>query len=82
MANIEKAAEAEPQTTGSIGGETLTSKIPLPTDKLRKMIASGKSVPSKASTKRKNSREPQLASAVERGASEKDFVADERLSIE
>jgi hypothetical protein len=50
MTNPETAAEPNHQTSAPIG-ETTAPKMPLPPDMLRKMIASGKSVPSKASTK-------------------------------
>ncbi len=47
MANIEKATETNRQTVG----ETTAPKNPLTCGTLSKMIASGKSVFSKASTK-------------------------------
>ena len=50
MLNTEKATEPNQQTPAPIG-EITASKMPLSPDILRKMIASGKSVPSKASTK-------------------------------
>ena len=50
MANPEKATEPNHQTPPP-SHETTDPKMPLPPDMLRKMIASGKSVPSKASTK-------------------------------
>jgi hypothetical protein len=50
MVNPEEAAEPNHQPPVPIGGTT-APKMPLPPDMLRKMIASGKSVPSKASTK-------------------------------
>jgi hypothetical protein len=50
MVNPEKAAEPNHQTSSPID-ETTAPKMPLSTDTLRRMIASGKSVPSKASTK-------------------------------
>jgi hypothetical protein len=45
-----KATEQNRQTAAPIG-EIAALKMPLSPDMLRKMIASGKSVPSKASTK-------------------------------
>ena len=50
MANLEKATETTHQTAAPIS-ETAAPKKPLTSDMLCKMIASGKSVPSKASTK-------------------------------
>jgi hypothetical protein len=48
MLNPEKATEPNHQTPARIG-EIAAPKMPLSPDMLRKMIASGKSVPSKAS---------------------------------
>jgi hypothetical protein len=50
MVKPEKAAAPNRQTPALIG-ETITPIKPWAPDALRKMIASGKSVPSKASTK-------------------------------
>jgi hypothetical protein len=50
MANPEKITEPNYPTLASLD-ENASPKIPLPPDTLRKMIASGKSVPSKASAK-------------------------------
>ena len=50
MLNPEKASEPNHQTPAPIG-EIAAPKMPLSPDMLRKMIASGKSVPSKASAK-------------------------------
>jgi hypothetical protein len=50
MTNPEKATEPNHQTQAQID-ETIPPKMAFSTDTLRKMIASGKSVPSKASTK-------------------------------
>ena len=49
MLNPEKATEPNHQTPAPIG-ELPAQKMPLSPDTLRKMIASGKSVPTKAST--------------------------------
>jgi hypothetical protein len=50
MVNPEKATEPNQQTSAQVD-ETTAPKMPLARGTLRKMIASGKSVPSKASTK-------------------------------
>ncbi len=50
MANIEKANEANHQTTAATS-ETAAPQMPFASDRLRKMVASGKSVPTKASAK-------------------------------